>query len=128
MKDTDSDPIEAGPALDALVAEQVMGWRLGKDGHTWKDATGGIMAYLDDGPWLDAGDLPWNPSDNLDDAWEVIEKLRVQGVELWHLGREDSLPNWRAEFGRNHQPALARVEGATATLAICLAALKCVGA
>lgn len=126
MNDTDSDPLEAGPALDALVAEQVMGWRLSKDGHAWKDATSGTMAYRDDGPWLDAGDLPWNPSDNLDDAWEVIEKLEGMGIYLFRLGRDGAGSSWRADF--DHLPTSSRAEAATAPLALCLAALKCVGA
>ena len=33
----DIDKMEAGPEMDALVAERVMGWKLTFQGHDWED-------------------------------------------------------------------------------------------
>lgn len=69
---------------------------------------------------------PWDDikpySTNREAAWLVVEKLEKSGIMLWHLGREDSMPNWRARFGRNGQPD-RDAEAETVALAICLAAL-----
>lgn len=69
---------------------------------------------------------PWDDikpySTNREAAWLVVEKLEKDGIMLWHLGREDSMPNWRVSFGRQGKPD-QRAEAETVPLAICMAAL-----
>lgn len=91
--------------LDALVAEKVMGY----------------------GPKNDpchAGE--WSPSTSISAAWEVVENMKEDGdvfIEWW----QDDL--WTV----SNKPIGVRdngviLEADTAPLAICLAALKAVGA
>lgn len=80
---TEIDELQAGPELDALIAERVMGWvKVEWDGvYYWRDPA------IDDshtGRVADSrssvGDLledlkPWSPSTDIAAAWEVVEKL-----------------------------------------------------
>ncbi len=75
----DIDTMVAGEALDALVAEKVMGWTctfLCKDPETyggsvyvWRYAGGLTCRYATDYDVFDR----WSPSRNIADAWEVVE-------------------------------------------------------
>lgn len=123
--------MKAGRALDALVAENVMGW---------------VMARrTDDGTWADWGSAPNKPpkenslawmcavphySTDITAAWTVIERLIAQ--KLWTqftlIEHEGQWKVWDYHFGPEedkYQDYLAAAP--TAPLAICLAALQAVG-
>jgi hypothetical protein len=115
-----------GRELDALIAEKVMGWRILKKltippkPLDEADPCGLPPGVSDDGKtaWVS---IPHYSAD-IADAWQVVEKLLAQGfgveilsdqgqwsVQFWNLGRQ-------TEYGDS------------APHAICLAALKVVGA
>lgn len=111
--------MKAGRELDALVAEKVMGWKL-------SNATDGTE-YWDNGKFC-GGIWPkeWNPSTNIADAWNVVEKMKSKDYlfSLKNIVKGTftfSLTDW----GGNCSTYAAEAE--TAPLAICLAALKAVG-
>ncbi|GAQ18012.1 hypothetical protein OPHB3_1951 [Oceanobacillus picturae] len=105
--------------IDQLVAEKVMGWRLKNmsAGNYWVGEHDGL-----EGDWT-LKQL-WKPSERIDHAWEVVEKLHMTVTP--QCGAPEEM-NCHAEvdnqpFG-NYYEAFAK----TAPLAICLAALKTVG-
>lgn len=118
------DSLEAGPELDILIAEKVMGWRLGEPHYVYeKDMHGGSTEQSWEGPGLPRKDgtkplnFGFNPSTSISAAWEVVEKLYPQqGFALVWYG----LRFWEATF------ALGAAEAATAPVAICRAAMKVV--
>lgn len=135
--------MEAGPEMDRLVAEKVMGWR----DMSWaerypNDAEDtGFMPRQWYGPLPDGRlvglynvsehdhDSPnslWRPSVNIAHAWELMEKVRNDG---WHVvvvtcdGCEPGSDGpWAVDIVRRNQGAIA-VHANTAPLAICRAAL-----
>jgi hypothetical protein len=135
--------MEAGPKMDALVAERVMGWeRGGADDHTRpahresKDFPGTILNDFDSkGPhdYLtspgpggrvyfcgcpSSADLP-SYTTSIADAWEVVEKLRKNGtLELIDYGSE----GWGLYY-ENRKAASVDAQAVTAPLAICTVAL-----
>jgi len=116
--------VQAGKALDELIAEHVMGWTKHTyplEGFTeWKDAEGYWQKYT----------LPAY-STEIQAAWLVVERMKAI--------RWDVLVRWSEapENGRNYHRWLCWVavdlttgygaDADTAPLAICLAALKAVG-
>ncbi len=138
-----SESPKAGPELDALVAEFVMGWRHCQDDLTNEMWDTGI--HLNHDPemptmkWPNCGPRRWSPSTSIADAWEVVEKLLGDDWEctidrhkpnyvtacrgayafFWHSAEQvEGFTRRGGKFG---------VEADTAPLAICLAALKAVG-
>lgn len=117
----------AGRALDALVAEKVMGakpvktvWGKEKQYSCWS---------LGEPDWYDdqgASEL-FNPlpsySTDIAAAWEVVAAL--QATRHVHISDTDDGSRWVCEFIYGGPNALA--EGSTLPEAICLAALKAVG-
>ena len=111
------DMTGAGRALDALIAEKVMGWKFrgyGNGGGEWtcgkkKMAFGGF----------DGGSLP-NYSTSIVAAWLIAEKLRL-GVVPSRLHAQ----RWRAVLRTNDGERYEEAD--TAPLAICLMALQAVG-
>jgi hypothetical protein len=106
--------LPAGPALDELVAVQVMGWQ------RLPDSIDGLVVHrLYRSP---VGlETSWVPpfSTTIAHAWEVVERMQPREVRIiW--SREHSV--WLANF--DHQ-AMNAVEP-TAPLAICRAALAAV--
>jgi len=126
----DSMKLEAGEELDALVAENVMGWlRIPSELNGQQK----IVVPPDGNPhpmdwWWGRSVYGLVPkySTDIAAAWEVVERLERDGIFLWKLGREDHLPNWHVSMGRNHGPDIES-EGPTAPLAICRAALAAIG-
>jgi len=105
--------MEAGPELDRLVAEQIMGWSEGKH---FKVGDFGVVKL---GEVIDI----WSPSSDIAAAWEVVKELydRELGIEMYG---EKKFP-WEAEIlipgGRP-----VSVQAETLPLAICRAALLAV--
>lgn len=105
--------------IDRLVAEQVMGW-------TNLSVAGTRFGTTPEGK---AHRIVPQYSTDLSAAWEVVEKLRqlgYQGAIDW----SSSEPGYECAFGSSNVPSHERqsCRAATASLAICLAALKIVGA
>jgi len=134
--------MEAGPELDRLVAENVMGWIAPTDidgvrgwlrwceeeqRYVWAgwwiespptDENGEI-----DPIWLLAGDKVWSPSTDIADAWVVVQQL-AQGLELAIAGSPDDI--WRVAACNPAESMpwpVIEAEAPTAPLAICRAAL-----
>jgi hypothetical protein len=121
--------MEAGRALDTLVAEKVMGRclhrRLVFDASNCPDC--GKFCVVED----QRKEESFHPSTDIAAAWEVVEKLSESFHWTIHTPFTSGLP-WFAGLtkqgitGWNGRPDYA--EGAaTAPRAICLAALKAVG-
>lgn len=66
---TDIDTMPAGRKMDTLVAEKVMGW-VRDDRGFWFDSEDPAMVttYED-----------WKPSEEIESAWEVLEKMHEIG-------------------------------------------------
>lgn len=124
----DYDTMPAGPELDRMVAERVMGWRPYTAAGTFLDELGGIHNTHPSAH----GGLAFHPSEKIAHAWEVVEQMIAKRVHLDIISIDDG---WMAGDGgkgyadedgcvsldlRNH----AKAE--TAPLAICRAALKAV--
>lgn len=117
--------MQAGRELDELIATKVMGWRK----EIVYPPTELMPPYY---IWVNPMDsdncLPkFNPSTNIADAWEVVEKMLEQGYDM------------RLDYLYAHETYICLFDKAipyyseggeyanTAPLAICLAALKTVG-
>ena len=121
---TDIDTLQAGPELDALVAEKVMGWAFA-DG-CWNEPSGPRRAH----PRSVYNHFPYYSTD-IAAAWEVIEKLPGPGIALFKTYNG----GWQARTKVCNYPGSMHViendccifsDAPTAPLAICRAALKAV--
>lgn len=119
--------MEAGPKLDALVAEKVMG----KDPDIWEP--GDSFVVIDQNTIKIA--KPY--STDITAAWQVVEKLRLAVIPCndgqWYAGKDeyDHDLQWYevimyVDDPHDHHSARF-VHADTGPLAICLAALKAVG-
>lgn len=102
--------------IDRLIAEKVMGWEVP---YEYDDI--GIMAYT-----AERGGFAFSPTTNIADAWQVLEKFKREGYLFTIKNTVGgnycfSLTDW------NDMCDTFTGEAKTATLAICLAALKAVG-
>jgi hypothetical protein len=131
MSEEDVDKMQAGPALDALVGEKVMGWKLinlGRRKYDYASTDEDRRAALSgrgvfEWHW-EGKDAPddgfaheWNPSTDIAAAWQVVEKLHEPDTTDFSLN--SATVGWRARFGY-----VFKAFGDTAPLAICRAALK----
>lgn len=103
--------MRAGPELNALVAERVMGWGIRRNAF---------------GYWLGPGTInanTWSPSSDMSAVWEVVSKLR----ESHHLQLKTEDEGWAAKFGlvdpTDFQDMAEWSYDTTAPLVICRAAL-----
>lgn len=147
----DLDKLVAGPELDALVAEKVMGLRLDGVFPIQQHEAGGwdpldendgipLAGYQKKPTYRTCGDHPMPPfeykhgstcrrvvpeySIDIAAAWEVVEKVRAARFNLlldMTWGHQGILAFARE---RIHE---VKVEGGSVPLAICRAALKAVG-
>lgn len=104
--------MEAGEALDRLVAERVMGWEPREDGYYWH-------RYTQECPMRS-----WSPSTNIAHAWEVVECMRSRQNQFdVHLFGE-----YGTAFTCVFACGPARFDGRapTAQLAICHAAVNAI--
>ena len=122
------DEMQAGPEMNALVAEKVMGWTRCSN----EDCQGcDHPIYLTGGRWIvrvpgrdwDDDDYIFAPSTGISAAWMVVEKMREMGF----MFRLQSFDTVGAEF---QQPwgFFVSSSATTAPPAICKAALKAVEA
>lgn len=123
---------EAGPELDAFVAEEIMGWRhisTNKIGLYWdKEKRRSRMIFgsvihkrrvmMDLGADRLGDEFVFAPSRDMAAALDVVEKMRERG--LWvSLSASMKGHGWVAAFG-----AWPGVSAMSAPLAVCLAAVK----
>lgn len=105
--------LPAGPELDRLIAEKVMGWE--HDGLGYSIDCGKDYRH------------PFNPSINIAHAWEVVEKLDIVDHEFTLLNSEGIWEcGWR-HYRLGFDSDWERSDSATAPLAICRAALRAIG-
>ena len=109
-------------AIDALVAEHVMGYETDSYKDNFKSNVG----------WFSIDD--WRPSTDIAAAWEVVEKLSSENcfhsLCVYYLSSEDNGLDkvYLMDFDYCHSDADAHeAEADTAPMAICLAALKAKG-
>ena len=132
---------EAGPVLNRLIAEVVMGWTLyhydkgGPSDAHWSLLDGDCSAVLPTGKygWRDGehaseeAAFAWfRPSADIAHAWQVVERMadlrHVFLVKADGYREPDNAPRYTVLCG--NQP---RTDSESAPLAICLAALRAVG-
>jgi len=139
MTNEEIDKLEAGPEIDALIAEKVMGWypmitRAYKRDHS--HFLGGhyqtreqcmLECAFDMEPVLFWGNGTgstfgktednWHPSLSISDAWEVAHSHACESAHKFSVECEHSV--WLASVS-----GLYEAEAEAAPLAICRAALK----
>ncbi len=131
------DDLPAGPEIDALVAERVMGWMLLSSGH---GRTSLPEVYFDpknrEKCWRENGKRRWQawcPSEDVAAAFEVFEELRQSGDWCCLVIASDYSYLWTvrltpdmADCGMGpHEPTIV-TEDESAPLCICRAALLAV--
>ncbi|MGM7720544.1 BC1872 family protein [Metabacillus sp. Hm71] len=99
--------------VDYLIATKVMGW---EDNDT--------PFYGVNGERVASKEF-FNPSDNIQDAWKVVEKLRKQIIMIDITTSESCYYSAIRQQGKGL--IAGRIKEETATLAICKAALKTKG-
>jgi hypothetical protein len=132
MTEAEIREMPAGPEMDALVAELVMGWRPYENGRQYCDLSCGLPADRDVDDFIHYScsyEIPddWSPSTDIAAAWLVVEKITARnppfhespewGLELRQIG-----DGWGVRLYGSHVPML-EAEADTAPLAICRAAL-----
>ncbi|MDE2097706.1 MAG: hypothetical protein KGL39_10695 [Patescibacteria group bacterium] len=112
--------LPAGPMLDRLVAEKVMGWHAERNPFAsnaeheagffcWHDAQRVFIEHARD----------WKPSEGIACAWNVVNKMHADGRECIVANADGD--QWEAEFyGDGFRCGINTSE--TAQLAICRAA------
>ena len=126
------DELPAGPELDALVAEKVMGWYSNE--LVWCDKGGSVGYWVsDEVRFREGGHWPaFHPSTDIKAAWEVVENLKsLSGIGGWFSIEVPSGDIVRAGFQSHLGHAgewRHRSNATSAPLAICRAALKTVEA
>jgi hypothetical protein len=115
--------MKAGAALDALVAEKVMGLVPCSASHHHPRPSLHCWAPADDpqnGRSLD------EYSTDIAAAWKVVE--RMDGAHDYWLALEHEGPTWgTAEFRKTNSPYFSSSADGTDALRICLAALTALG-
>ena len=59
-----------------ILAEQVMGWVYDKEFNEWIDKKTDLLLDVKLDPWN------WNPLENIKDAWDLVEKLKNNGIKM----------------------------------------------
>jgi hypothetical protein len=120
--------LPAGPELDRLVAEKVMGWRL-DEGLYWLDSAGKRTGWVHaTGHDVYGGYRDWRPSTDIAAAWQLLEGIDARGERwYWRLVRDPLGFSCRAWQGHPEKWLLPeeeyKAEGDTAMLAISRCAL-----
>ena len=115
--------MQAGPELNVLVAEKVMGWNLRSD--RWYDGERETL-WRTDASYFRGDWEFWNPSQDIVAAQEVMEKLKEYH---WNIEWSPVMKVWETEpwpsIGWHENEFFVRAD--TLPLAICRAALKVKG-
>ena len=135
------DTIPAGPRLNALVAEKVMGWHKAEQDGTWRwrddsdDCWPNCLASeIGTAGYKIEDAKSWSPSTDIKATFEVANRVEEDGWFLRLVGPKcldragklvDGHDALFLDFRSERLPAQAIAE--TEALAICRAALKAVG-
>lgn len=136
MSETPVEKLE-GRELDAAVAEEVFGFRRipAYHGGCWLLVPATFKDYdIPEDPCRDWRRYVPQYCDNMKDAWKVVKLMQYKRARYLNLARMTHPwhNKWRASFKIGKQVlgqepgAVAVVEGKTASVAICQAALKAV--
>lgn len=130
--------LQAGPELDRLVAERVMGWTAEEIGGSLTGFTNGrIISASRSEHRADGRVITFHPSENIAHAWEVVEHLRKNRFLALELTPKTEPVGWWTaswiDVGDANEDDYEMVHDVyvhapTAPHAICLAALKAVAA
>lgn len=114
--------IPAGSRMDAVIAEQIMGWHwlvYDKD-YNWAKISETTGAWVDKNNHFFHNEN-WKPSIDVAYSWKVIETMQTSDTGNWFFSLQHEntygTKDWYAEFGAY------RMWGSTAPIAICRAAL-----
>jgi hypothetical protein len=107
--------------IDRLVAEKVMGWKIFVSRNV---DTGTVSEFYDDGENL-IGVREWFPTLDIQDAWQVVEKLKITVIP--QAGDPPKNMKYLAEIDRRPLGGYYEAFAETAQLAICSVALKAHG-
>ena len=122
--------LPAGPELDRLVAEMVMGWAKATDIRgdqkypCWEVVTfhkhnlSILCVYQSYPEDFNSFNYHWSPSKNIAHAWEVLERLKADHSVYLQFRSDRPQNGWGAMVGEG----IADAE--TVMVAICNAALK----
>jgi hypothetical protein len=123
--------MSAGPELDALLAEKVMGWRrfdnwsqtMGMERPFFLVGESALIVYRHP----DLG-KSWSPSKNMADAWDLVEKIeKTLNFQIDNVGLENKdQRRWRVLLGRSGDPISVVADADTAPLVLSRAALQTV--
>jgi hypothetical protein len=118
--------MEAGPELDALVAEKAMGWTLKRYENGAISITSPKEMYR---PFISAPEISsrhlWRPSRDIAAAWQVVEKMQSMGyvVTIDQFNLTDGRTLYACYFAHPEEEDEHYAETSTVPAAICLAAL-----
>lgn len=129
---TTGAPEQAGAAMDRLVAEKVMGWRLNESGF-WAGSPNHLMHYPPQPQYAMCDNRYWKPFTKIQDAMQVAQRMKFLGFAFgcWDVSPVSSVMRGpRAAFVRSvHPPKVDdSVGGRTLAEAICRAALAALAA
>lgn len=103
--------------IDRLTAEKVMGWHAKKDLSKYPNAGW----YDKDGQFVERA-IMWDPSENIERAWQVVEKMLSEKHYFSIQAHTFYIPPaWVVRMGEQEET------NQSISLAICLVALKAVG-
>lgn len=113
---------------DALLAEKVMGWNRNGVGGSWSDENGRIKT-------LEPTSFgSFQPSTDISAAWEVVDKMLERDYWISDLSADklfDGTSDYTVRYYHSNPDSLGDFVGevtcATASEAICKAALKAMG-
>ena len=124
MAEIDYDQMPAGPEMDNLIADRIMGWKqTALDVFCYEfEPKRGVPIWTGRGenPGVASqgrGYLTFRPSEDIRDAWWIVKE--IDGC--LHLREHGEQGCWEALFC--HYPE-SKSHGDTAPLAVCRAALK----
>ena len=104
--------------IDKLVAEKIMGWTLPEETITywsnWRDANGNELRSV----------KAWQPTSDIAQAWQVIEKLSQGGNDFDTWKRFSDILEKHAAI---HYCSLWGFSSSEASRIICMAALRALG-
>jgi hypothetical protein len=125
--------MKIGRELDALVAEKILGCKVGRHARLRTDAGEPDYICECDGyphqhPWIDDTRYLPDYSSDMSAAWEIIEKLKERfDGQFSFSGGEWTFLLGTLDAGGDLQNGAVYASSASAPHAICLAALKALG-
>lgn len=114
------DELDAGPEMDRLCVEKVMGWQKEKWDRNGNRSSG-VLWSTEEGARHPAA---FCPSTNIAHAWEVVERMRQRSLFANVMQRQEVA---HCTFEDYDGLEVSRWKAKTAPLAICKAAIKASG-